>query len=64
MVFVGAVWPVLIQTMYGVQDVDPAYREVGRAYGLSRTRQFVRIVFLVVVAALVVRLGYDVLPGA
>ena len=44
MVFAGALWPVLIQTMYGVQDVDPAAKDVGRAYGLGRVRLFTKIV--------------------
>lgn len=44
MVFAGALWPVLIQTMYGVQDVDPAAKDVGRAYGLGRVRLFLKIV--------------------
>lgn len=44
MVFAGALWPVLIQTMYGVQDVDPAAKDVGRAYGLGRVRLFAKIV--------------------
>jgi ABC-type nitrate/sulfonate/bicarbonate transport system permease component len=44
MVFVGAIWPVLIQAMYGVQDVDPAAKDLGRAYGLGRLRLFFQIV--------------------
>ena len=32
----GCVWPLLIQTIYGVRSVDPALREVSRAYGISR----------------------------
>jgi len=41
----GAMWPLLIQTMYGVQDVDPVARETARVYGLGRVRQF-RLVVL------------------
>lgn len=44
MVFLGGVWPVLIQTMYGVQDVDPITKDAGRAYGLGRGQLFTRIV--------------------
>lgn len=44
MVFLGALWPVLIQTMYGVRDVDPVTKEVGRVYGLRRHQIFLRIV--------------------
>ena len=32
----GCVWPLLIQTIYGVRSVDPALREVSRAYGISK----------------------------
>ncbi len=33
----GCVWPILIQTIYGVRSVDPALREVSRAYHISRS---------------------------
>jgi len=32
----GSVWPVLLQAMYGVHQVDPAMWDVARAYGLRR----------------------------
>ncbi|MFE4664655.1 ABC transporter permease [Streptomyces sp. NPDC056716] len=32
----GSVWPVLMQTMYGVHQVDPVARDATRAYRLSR----------------------------
>lgn len=44
MVFAGALWPVLIQTMYGVRDVDPVAKQVGRAYGLTPLQILFRIV--------------------
>jgi NitT/TauT family transport system permease protein len=44
LVVLTALWPLLIQTMYGVRDVDPVTRETGRAYGLSRGRMLTRIV--------------------
>jgi NitT/TauT family transport system permease protein len=40
LVILGALWPLLIQTMYGVQDVDPVTRETARVYGLGRFRIF------------------------
>ena len=43
LVAVGAFWPLLIQTIYGVQDVDPEARDMGRAYGLGRAGIFVRV---------------------
>lgn len=44
MTFLGSVWPILIQAMYGVRDVDPTTKDVGRAYGLGRFQLFTRIV--------------------
>ena len=44
MTFFGAVWPIVIQTMYGVRDLDPTTMDAGRAYGLSRLQLFTRIV--------------------
>jgi ABC-type nitrate/sulfonate/bicarbonate transport system permease component len=32
----GSTWPVLLQAMYGVHQVDPAARDVARAYRLRR----------------------------
>jgi NitT/TauT family transport system permease protein len=40
LVVLGALWPLLIQTMYGVQDVDPVTRETARVYGLGQMRIF------------------------
>jgi NitT/TauT family transport system permease protein len=40
----GALWPLLIQTMYGVQDVDPVARDTARVYGLGRLRRFRMVV--------------------
>lgn len=41
----GSVWPLLLQAMYGVHQVDPVSRDVGRAYRLRR-RDLVRSVVL------------------
>ena len=32
----GSVWPLLLQSMYGVHQVDPAARDVARSYRLSK----------------------------
>ena len=37
-------WPILFQTMYGAQDVDPVARDTSRAYGLNRIQQYRHIV--------------------
>ena len=34
LVVYASFWPVLIQVLYGVQDVDPVARETARSYGL------------------------------
>jgi ABC-type nitrate/sulfonate/bicarbonate transport system permease component len=39
----GAFWPLLVQTMYGVRDVDPLALETGRSFGLSRIERLYRI---------------------
>jgi ABC-type nitrate/sulfonate/bicarbonate transport system permease component len=41
MAALGAFWPLLFQTIYGVQDVDPVARETARAYKLNRAMRFV-----------------------
>jgi ABC-type nitrate/sulfonate/bicarbonate transport system permease component len=33
-------WPLLFQTIYGVQDVDPVARDTARAYGLGPSARF------------------------
>jgi ABC-type nitrate/sulfonate/bicarbonate transport system permease component len=40
LITLGALWPLLIQTMYGVRDVDPVARDTARVYGLSRLQIF------------------------
>ncbi|MDQ1496269.1 MAG: hypothetical protein QOG69_2752 [Actinomycetota bacterium] len=40
LVIFGSTGPLLLQTMYGAQQIDPQIRDVGRAY-LLRRRQFV-----------------------
>ena len=44
LVVLTAIWPLLIQTIYGVQDADPVVRDTGRAYGLSKLQQYRYIV--------------------
>jgi ABC-type nitrate/sulfonate/bicarbonate transport system permease component len=39
----GAFWPLLVQTMYGVRDVDPLALDTGRSFGLSGLERLVRI---------------------
>lgn len=39
----AAFWPVLIQTLYGVQDVDPVATDTAHAYGMGRFERLYRI---------------------
>jgi ABC-type nitrate/sulfonate/bicarbonate transport system permease component len=43
-IVVACFWPILVQTIYGVQDVDPQAREMARVYGLGRVRIFAYVV--------------------
>ncbi|MHA6781220.1 ABC transporter permease [Pseudonocardia saturnea] len=40
----GTFWPVLLQTVYGVHDVDPTARDTARSYGLGRRAVLWRII--------------------
>ena len=39
----GAFWPLLVQTMYGVRDVDPLLIDTGRSFGVGRVERLYRI---------------------
>jgi ABC-type nitrate/sulfonate/bicarbonate transport system permease component len=39
LVVYASFWQVLVQVLYGVQDVDPVARETARSYGLGRWAQ-------------------------
>lgn len=39
----GAFWPLLVQTMYGVRDVDPLATETGRSFGVRPLERLWRI---------------------
>jgi ABC-type nitrate/sulfonate/bicarbonate transport system permease component len=39
----GAFWPLLIQTIYGVRDVDPIAIDTGRSFGVGRFERLYRI---------------------
>jgi len=40
----AATWPLLVQTLYGVRDVDPVARDTARAYGLTARETLTRVV--------------------
>jgi ABC-type nitrate/sulfonate/bicarbonate transport system permease component len=39
----GAFWPLLVQTIYGVRDVDPVTIDTGRSFGLGKLERLYRI---------------------
>jgi ABC-type nitrate/sulfonate/bicarbonate transport system permease component len=39
----GAFWPLLVQTMYGVRDVDPVAVDTARSFGVPRLERLYRI---------------------
>jgi NitT/TauT family transport system permease protein len=75
LVILTAFWPLLVQTMYGVRDVDPVALDTGRAYGLNRRQLLARIVLpsalpyiatgmrLSAVLALVIAVGASLVAG-
>ena len=39
----AATWPLLMQTLYGVQDVDPVATDTARSFGFSRGSRLLRV---------------------
>jgi ABC-type nitrate/sulfonate/bicarbonate transport system permease component len=39
----ASVWPLLMQTLYGVQDVDPVATDTARSFGFGRTSRLLRV---------------------
>jgi ABC-type nitrate/sulfonate/bicarbonate transport system permease component len=39
----ASTWPLLMQTLYGVQDVDPVATDTARSFGFSRTQRLLRV---------------------
>ena len=44
LICIAAVWPVLLNTRFGVRNVDPMFIDVARTMGMGRWRRLVRIV--------------------
>lgn len=44
LVVAGAIWPLMIQVIYGVRDVDPVGRDMARVYGFSTVQELTRVV--------------------
>jgi ABC-type nitrate/sulfonate/bicarbonate transport system permease component len=43
LVIFGTVWPILIQAIYGVQEVDPVARDTARSFGFTKLEVFLRV---------------------
>jgi ABC-type nitrate/sulfonate/bicarbonate transport system permease component len=39
----ASTWPLLMQTLYGVQDVDPVATDTARSFGISRPQRLLRV---------------------
>jgi ABC-type nitrate/sulfonate/bicarbonate transport system permease component len=39
----AATWPLLMQTLYGVQDVDPVATDTAKAFGYGRVQRLVKV---------------------
>jgi ABC-type nitrate/sulfonate/bicarbonate transport system permease component len=39
----ASIWPLLMQTLYGVQDVDPVATDTARSFGFGRTQRLWRV---------------------
>jgi ABC-type nitrate/sulfonate/bicarbonate transport system permease component len=39
----ASTWPLLMQTLYGVQDVDPVASDTARSFGFSRSQRLLRV---------------------
>jgi ABC-type nitrate/sulfonate/bicarbonate transport system permease component len=42
-IVLGSVWPMLLQTYYGVRDVDPVALETARMYGLDKRARLLKV---------------------
>ncbi|MCK8783577.1 ABC transporter permease subunit [Roseomonas sp. NAR14] len=58
LVALGVFFPIYVNTMHGVRSVDPQLLEMGRAYGMSRTALFRRVVLPGALASILVGLRY------
>jgi ABC-type nitrate/sulfonate/bicarbonate transport system permease component len=39
----ASTWPLLMQTLYGVQDVDPVATDTARSFGFGRAQRLARV---------------------
>jgi sulfonate transport system permease protein len=58
LVALGVFFPMYLNTLHGVRSIDPHLLEMGRAYGMSRGAQFLRIVLPGALPSIFVGLRY------
>jgi len=58
LVALGVFFPMYLNTLHGVRSIDPHLLEMGRAYGMSRSAQFLRIVLPGALPSIFVGLRY------
>ena len=58
LVALGVFFPIYVNTQHGVRSVDPHLLEMGRAYGMSRTALFLRVVLPGALPSIFVGLRY------
>ena len=58
LVALGVFFPIYVNTLHGVRSVDPHLLEMGRAYGMSRTALFLRVVLPGALPSIFVGLRY------
>jgi len=58
LVALGVFFPIYVNTLLGIQSVDPQLVEMGRVYGMSRTQLFMRVILPGALPAIFVGLRY------
>jgi len=58
LVALGVFFPIYVNTLLGIQGVDPQLIEMGRIYGMSRTKLFLRVILPGALPAIFVGLRY------
>lgn len=58
LVALGVFFPIYVNTLLGIQSVDPQLIEMGRVYGMSRTHLFLRVILPGALPAIFVGLRY------
>lgn len=58
LVALGVFFPIYVNTLLGIQSVDPQLIEMGRIYGMSRSQLFVRVILPGALPAIFVGLRY------